>query len=337
MGNERSTLVGSPVVVAPGKLFLVGEYAVLEEGPAVLAAVNRHAVAQFLPGGSSTSKVVEEAVSRARAEIGEAAAALPAGSVLVDTDAFREGQQKLGLGSSAATAVASVAAVFESAGVPVRDHRERIVKVALAAHRAAQGEVGSGADVVAAVHGGLLEVTRPKGGAPEVATLPMPVGLRLVVFWTGGSASTPAMIEGVRQFARANPSAHRELMSSLRELALRFITELRAGNATGAVTAAGRYGKRLETLGALASVPIVTPACARAAEVAKELGGIAKPSGAGGGDIGVAMFATPEAARVFARALSKPIAPLHLELDRLGVRRRLPDEPEPEPSGLFDV
>ena len=41
MGSERNTLVGTPVVIAPGKLFLIGEYAVLEDGPAVLAAVNQ--------------------------------------------------------------------------------------------------------------------------------------------------------------------------------------------------------------------------------------------------------------------------------------------------------
>jgi phosphomevalonate kinase len=86
-----------------------------------------------------------------------------------------------------------------------------------------------------------------------------------------------------------------------------------------------------------ASVPIVTDAFTRASELAKELGGIAKPSGAGGGDIGVAMFATPEAARLFARALPKPLAPLDVDLDRMGVRRRSPDELSTENSGLFHV
>jgi phosphomevalonate kinase len=335
MGGERSTLVGTPVVIAPGKIFLVGEYAVLEEGPAVLAAVSRHAVAQYIPGMDAMSNVVREAVERARAEIGEAASALPPGSVLVNSDDFQHGNQKIGLGSSSATAAAAVGALFESAGVSVEKNRERIYTIALAAHRAAQGGAGSGADVAAAVHGGLIRVERQPAGAPLVESLPLPAGLHLVVFWTGQAVSTTNMIEGVQKFAKKDPNAYRQMIDNLRETAEKFVTELRANSATGAVAAAGRYGRRLAVLGAAASVPIVTGTFTRASELAKELGGIAKPSGAGGGDIGIAMFAIPEAARLFAHALPKPLTPLDVDLDRLGVRRRLPDEANTETSGLF--
>ena len=337
MGGERSTLVGTPVVIAPGKIFLVGEYAVLEEGPAVLAAVTRHAVAQYVPGMEPMSNVVREAVQRAKADIGEAASALPPGSVLVNTDDFQQGQQKIGLGSSSATAVAAVGALFESAGISVENNRAQVFAVAHAAHQAAQGGVGSGADVAAAVHGGLIKVERQPEGAPLVEPLTPPAGLHLVVFWTGQAVSTTNMIEGVQKFARRDPAAYRQMIDNLREIAERFVAELRAGSATGAVAAAGRYGRRLAVLGAAASVPIITPAFTRASELAKELGGIAKPSGAGGGDIGIAMFATPEAAHLFARALPKPLAPLDVDLDRLGVRRRLPEETSSESSGLFHV
>ncbi len=101
-------MVGTPVVTAPGKIFLVGEYAILEGGAAVLAAVNRYAVAQFVPGMDPASKVVAEAVKRATAETGEAGSALPLGSVLVNSEDFMQGNRKIGLGSSAATAVAAL-------------------------------------------------------------------------------------------------------------------------------------------------------------------------------------------------------------------------------------
>jgi mevalonate kinase len=337
MSGERSTLVGTPVVIAPGKIFLVGEYAVLEEGPAVLAAVTRHAVAQLVPGMEPMSNVVREAVQLARAEIGETASALPPGSVLVNTDDFQQGNQKIGLGSSSATAVATVGALFESVGIPVDKNRARVYAVALAAHQAAQGGTGSGADVATAVHGGIIKVERQPVGAPLVEALTPPPGLHLVVFWTGQPVSTMNMIQGVQKFAKKDPSAYRQMIETLHETAGRFVAELRAGSATGAVELAGRYGRRLAVLGAAASVPIVTDAFNRASELAKELGGIAKPSGAGGGDIGIAMFATPEAARLFARALPRPLAPLDVDLDRLGVHRRLPDEASSENSGLFHV
>ena len=37
-------------MLAPGKLFLAGEYAVLDGGVAVVAAASRYALAQFQPG-----------------------------------------------------------------------------------------------------------------------------------------------------------------------------------------------------------------------------------------------------------------------------------------------
>ena len=40
---------------APGKLFLAGEYAVLAEGTAVVTAVDRRAVARFVPGGAPST------------------------------------------------------------------------------------------------------------------------------------------------------------------------------------------------------------------------------------------------------------------------------------------
>jgi mevalonate kinase len=335
MSHDRTTLVGTPVVSAPGKIFLVGEYAVLEEGIAVLAAVTRYAVAQFIPGMDPMSPVVAEAVQRARAELGETSSALPPGSVLVNSDDFYQGEQKIGFGSSAATAVASVGAVFESAGIALDARRSQILTIADAAHRAAQGGAGSGADIAAATYGGLVKVERQGGASPLVESLVPPASLHLVVFWTGQPASTKDMIAGVQQFARKDPGAYRQVIDNLRDTADRFVAELRAGSATGAVAAAGRYGRRLGVLGAAASVPIVTEDFRRAADVAAELGGIAKPSGAGGGDIGVGMFATPESARLFARALPKPMLPLDVDLDRVGVHRRMPDDEDLENAGLF--
>jgi phosphomevalonate kinase len=337
MATTRNTLVGSPVVTAPGKLFLIGEYAVLEGGPAVLAAVNRRAVAQFLPGLEPMSAVVAEAVRLARAEIGEASSALPAGSVLASSEDFENGGQKLGLGSSSAVAVAAVGAVFEAVGKPVAANRDRIFALAYAAHRAAQGGSGSGADVATAAYGGLLKVVRQGEGTPSALPLTIPTSLHAVVFWTGKPVATTGMIQAVQQWAQKDRRAYEQLIAELRETAEKFIAGLQAGNATATVAAAGRYGRLLEQLGTAARSPIVTDVFKRAADLAKELGGAAKPSGAGGGDIGIAMFATPETARLFARALPDPLTALDVDLDQRGVYRRSFDDVDPGKSGLFHV
>src|ERR1017187_10041986 len=102
MSGERDTPIGTPVVIAPGKVFLVGEYAVLDEGCAVLATITRYAEAQFIPRMDSMSPMVAELVNRAKTELGEAAAALPPGAVFVNSDDFHFGCAAGGLGSSAA-------------------------------------------------------------------------------------------------------------------------------------------------------------------------------------------------------------------------------------------
>ena len=337
MRELRTTLTGTPVVAAPGKIFLVGEYAVLEGGVAVLAAVSRYAVAQYVPGFEPQSPVVDEAVKRALAAIGEASAALPPGSVMVDTDAFCQGKFKIGLGSSAATAVATVGAMFEAAGLSIEGLQHQVFAIAEAAHRAAQGGVGSGADVATAVYGGFIKFQRSADGAPCVESIPVPAGLHLVVFWTAEPADTRAHVESVRAYAKTAPSSYHMLLGALRATADRFVSELAAGRATGAVVAAGRYGQQLDDLGKAAGVRIVTATFGRAASLARELGGSAKPSGAGGGDIGVAFFATPEAAALFARACQPAVSVLDVSLASSGVYRRSAEQPLVETRGPFYV
>jgi phosphomevalonate kinase len=320
MSGEHDTPIGTPVVIAPGKVFLVGEYAVLDDGCAVLAAITRHARAQFIPRMDAMPPMVSELVRRTKTELGEAAAALPPGAVLVNTDDFQLGCAAGGLGSSAAIAVATVGAVYESLGLAVEERRAQISALADSGRRAIQGDVGSGADTAAATYGGLIQITRHKDTLPSIERLAPPVGLHLVLFSAGGSISTRQMTTGLREYARHEPAAFEHAMANLREIAHRFVAEVAARRATGAVVAAGKYGEELAKLAAAASVPILTETFAQASELAREFGGIAKPAGAGGGEIGVAMFATPEAAKLFRNACTQPLAPLEGDIEPLGVR-----------------
>jgi phosphomevalonate kinase len=330
MSGEHDTPIGTPVVIAPGKIFLVGEYAVLDEGCAVMAAIARHARAQFIPRIDAMPPMVSELVRRIKAELGEAADALPPGSVLVNTDDFQLGCAAGGLGSSAAIAVAAVGAVYESLGLAVEERRPQILTLADGGRRATQGDVGSGADTTAAAYGGLIQVTRHKDTLPRVDRLIPPAGLHLVLFLAGRSLSTRQMMTGLRDYAQHEAAAYEHAITSLREIAHRFVEEVTAGHATGAVVAAGKYGEELAKLAAAASVPILTENYARASELAHAFGGIAKPAGAGGGEIGIAMFATPEAAKFFRLACTEPLTPIECDIERSGVRCRSPEPTEDE-------
>jgi phosphomevalonate kinase len=324
MAGEHNTPIGTPILIAPGKIFLVGEYAVLDEGSAVVAAIGRYARAQFIPRAETMPPLVAEVVKRAREHLGDVTAALPSGAVLVDTNDFELSCPTGGLGSSAAIAVAAAASVYESLGLDLGEHKAEILAIADAGRRIAQGNVGSGADTVAAAYGGVIEVARSKGAAPILRNLAVPAGLHLVLFTAGPSISTKKMLAGLRAYAERKKGAFAHATAGLREISQRFVDELVAGSATGAVRAAGEYGDALAELALAAEVPIVSDDFAHAARFAREFGGIAKPAAAGGGQIGLAMFATPEAARLFRRACTAQLAALDGDLDVDGVRCQAP-------------
>lgn len=321
--NDRTTLRGAPVVVAPGKIFLVGEYGVLEGGSAVLTAVSCNAIAQYIPGLEAASPIVEKAVLLSREALGELASAIPEGSVLVDTGQFRRGENKIGVGSSAATAVATVGAVFEYCGRPVAQHRDEIFEIADAAHRAAQGGVGSGADVAVATYGGFLHFQRSEGAAVLREALPAPQGLSLVVFFSGHPASTVQMVRSVMALKTDTPPLYKWLMDELKTLGGRFVSALGSNNLPGVISATNQYHETLVELGSSARLPIVTPVFEAAATLARSLGGAAKPSGAGGGDLGIALFAEPEAATAFSSRCPEGLSVLDVRPEPLGVRRRV--------------
>jgi phosphomevalonate kinase len=322
------TLRGSPVVAAPGKVFLVGEYAVLEGAPAMLAAISRHAVAQYLPDLSPQSPVIAETIKRTIATLGELGPALPPGSALVNTAQFRHKVGKLGLGSSAAAAVAAAGAVMAFVGVDLATRREILFTVADEGHRAAQGGVGSGADVAAAVHGGFISFARLAGEKPRVRKLTRPPGLELVVFWTGRPSSTPALIQAVQAFASRDRPTYRSLIDELRQGAEAFVAAFEANDAPGVIASADAYGRLLEKLGSSAGVGIVTPPFAEAAALARSLGGAAKPSGAGGGDVGIALLASTDAVAEFGRRCPPGVSVLDVKTDPDGARRRQPETVE---------
>jgi phosphomevalonate kinase len=331
VSGERQTLRGSPVVAAPGKVFLVGEYAVLAGAPAVVVAISRFAVGQYVIGFEPASEFVDEGVRSVLSAIGESAAAIPPGSVLIDSTSFSVGGKKLGLGSSAAVVVVAVGAVMEMAGVAVADNRALCFSLAEQAHRVAQGGVGSGADVAAAVHGGLIQYRRPTmsgmGMSDGASTISMdfPPDLRLVVFSEGKPASTPQLIQIVDAFAERSPAEYAALMSMLADHAETFIEALVGGNPTAAISVARSYAGGLTELGERSGAPIITPRFELAADLAINLGGMAKPSGAGGGDVGIGLFTEDVAARTFASRLEQlGLRVLDVEIDLNGVHRRRP-------------
>lgn len=283
---------------APGKLVLVGEYAVLEGAPAWVTAVDRYVTVHATSGEPSLTVRAPEkqrvdlrfvnGTWQADAPWGLAAAAVTEafGSALpaleADSRSFylesAEGREKAGFGSSAAVVAALLRAGRYASASP-----DDLFLAARAVHHRAQGGVGSGIDIAASVYGGSF-VYRMDSVKPRMKSLNIAASLGVTAIWLGRSASTPDLVRQVLDFKFENPGEYETLMESLRLNAGQAIYHAERNDVLALLDALADYGRRMGQLGRSAGVPIVT-------DVMEEIEGLlagdaaVKPSGAGGGDI----------------------------------------------------
>ena len=261
------------IASAPGKIVLSGEYAVLWGAPAVCMAVDRRAVATVQPADacslttpgftdSDPFRVVDALSPGGR----------PACDITLDTTAFANNGSKIGLGSSAALTVALAAAL---------DNSVEIYEQTLAAHKRLQGNSGSGVDVAAAVHGGLLEYSMT---SREAASLPWPNGLAFRVIWTGVPVSTGEKLKKLA--AQAGQPAMRS-RSALLLVAPRMAQAWRSADAGAILETYVTYIGVLRQFSVDHDLGIFDAGHDKLTDAAMADGLVYKPSGAGGGDIGM--------------------------------------------------
>lgn len=291
-------------VFAPGKAILAGEYAVLHGAPAIAVAVDRDVIASDEAGGEESPFV------RAAKAYAAKSGGAQLGDVRVDSSALYEGGEKLGLGSSAAVTAAVVGLAMAKAERTLEP--QVLFAVADEAHAEAQGTRGSGVDIACSIYGGAIRFVR-KNREVDVRPVDLPDGVRLSFIWAGQPASTAELIGRVKALAEAQPSRHEAAIGRLVSHAHAFATAVNANDAEALVRAADHYGKAMAALGDTAGCEIVTKPHAVFAALARRHGGAAKPSGAGGGDLGVAFTVGVEATqrlREDARAAGLTLLPL---------------------------
>jgi len=261
---------------APGKLVLMGEYAVLDGAPSLVAAVN-----------AGVSCAWEASAERRIITPGPdtfARAALDHAGVTTGTWTFGNynappTDTKPGLGGSAGATVAALLAARTVAGEPT----EQLFADAFRVHHDVQGS-GSGVDVAAAVAGGVI---RYKMGQPPVPVSP----IELVVVWSGQSAKTGPRVQQYQAW-------------SDRAAFVAETTRLVSAFADDPIAATRAARRLLEDMASQAGISYTTPALTAIADLAEAHGGAAKPSGAGGGDCAVAVFADALSAVEYRHALT---------------------------------
>ncbi|QDY75196.1 phosphomevalonate kinase [Streptomyces qinzhouensis] len=332
---------------APGKLFVAGEYAVVEPGnPAILVALDRHVTVTVTGtgtgGGGGAGVVISSDLGRravgrrgphgrlvfdgegegrrARSALAHVVSAIetvdrllaerglpvPVLEVSVSSRLHEDGR-KFGLGSSGAVTVATVAAVAAFCGLELTlGDRFRLALLATAE----LDPNGSGGDLAASTWGGwieyrapdrvfVLDLARRLGVDRAVHTpwpghtvrrLPPPDGLSLEVGWTGNPASTASLVSALHRRTWRGTVSHRRFVETTADCVRAAAVALHAGDGRGLLHQVRRSRRELARLDDEVGLGIFTPGLTALCDAAEALGGAAKPSGAGGGDCGIALL-----------------------------------------------
>jgi phosphomevalonate kinase len=343
---------------APGKLVLLGEYAVLEGAPALVLAVNRRAQVRIETrnGGlcdvhapdlgisgavmavdaaglhwqcdaavAAKLSLVEHVWQGLRRE-GLAPSAGEGFSLHLDTSGFftanSEPRAKLGLGSSAALTVALASALAAYAGhADVLADRLQWVRRLLHMHGGWQGGRGSGVDIGASVAGGLIRY-QLAGTArePGYTSLPWPMaGVHCLFVWSGQSVSTNDFLQRLAQWRVQRAADYTAHMDELGRLSEAALQALDRRDPQSFIRLTKDYAAALQAFGHACGLEIYSPEQKKLAELASHAGVSYKPCGAGG-DFGVVFADDAERLATFERAIVP--AGMHvvpLDLDSQGV------------------
>lgn len=320
-----SHLVRTTNASAPGKLFILGEYAVLEGAPALLSGVRQRAIAEISTrvdinnsgqdkkGSMVWMQAAENTSAESVKDVPLLAAAI---SVLaekgliepgiansrvisLDTGSFHYEGSKLGLGSSAALTVAVVACLLQDGDQWKNMDTSDFLALCMTVHRNFQGGMGSGADVATAVYGGCIAFM--SGKVPERLTLPENLAIGFV--WTGRPAGTTDYIKKLYNWREARVESYNSHLNHLKMLAEEGIKECKSNNVDSFIEIVTEYNLGLEKLSQQSGMMFYNADHQRLCRLSIDAGCIYKPSGAGGGDFGVFMSSSRETVGSLERVL----------------------------------
>jgi phosphomevalonate kinase len=307
------------IVRAPGKIVLWGEYAVLTGAPAAVMAVDRWARVELQPTKANwrfgSRGFLSPALHKSTAEYCAAPTVRLAETILQhwgytefpepfqlnsDSRAFHHANgTKLGLGSSAAICCATYIALAKLL------NKSTSVTEVMQIHHAFQGGKGSGLDVAASWHGGVIRFSKTGTTAWS-----WPEHWHWQALWTGQAASTPSSLGSFSTWQETHDTKPLVDLTQTCEELFR----------NPSLALLQHYADQLAMFDKAAQLNIFTPAHTHLATIAHDHGLIYKPCGAGGGDIGLACGEDPDALKAFAsRAADNQFVPLNLEIAGHGV------------------
>ncbi|MDP2813180.1 MAG: phosphomevalonate kinase [Erysipelotrichaceae bacterium] len=324
-----------------GKLFLAGEYAVVQPGqPAIILATDRRIRVtietshQFcLRNINNQKEFVFDDLNVSDDYWKFAVAALnvfyrllheidyiysPV-SVTVDSNLDSADGRKLGLGSSGAI----VAAIIKGLNRFYQLNLDSVAIFKLCVISQSDLKVrGSYGDLAAAIYGGIIRYTRfdeidMNGSISDllknewlqlsISYLNVPFDLHWVVGWTGEPVSTQNRVDWVNEFRK------NEEYIRLLDLSKKIVQDMiHSHDIEGFMFGIRKYRDWLNHLETITKLTIETPQIKLFIEICAQHHGSGKSSGAGGGDCAIAFF--PHKVAINDILLSKGIMPLTMQI-----------------------
>ena len=324
----------SIIARAPGKVVVLGEYAVLKGAPALVLAVDCYCRAEISQSSDAQCHLRSWAPelremrfdSSARSGVPLVDAVVhgsSAGSAWrgeLDSRALYSGLGKLGIGSSAAalTAWAGVWRTFVGLGSLEKNTENLSALIGL--HRTLQGGFGSGLDVAASLFGAMISFELKEESAPVVCSVRLPGSVAFAGVFVGRSLSTQDFLSRFNDWQIECPAQAAERLVALACLAETGCAAARENDGGAFLSAVAEYGEGLAHLGEAMGIDIVTSAHREIASEAKRYSVVYKVSGAGGGDLGLAFSADTEALDAFLRNMENSrYKIINLRLDEQGL------------------
>src|SRR5699024_3696492 len=126
----------------------------------------------------------------------------------------------------------------------------------------------------------------------SITPISLPEELRFCVGWTGSPASTKKLVTEILKLKRSDPQAFTAFLNDSNHAVEMLLRGVREQNMVKFLAGIKENRKALANVGVQANVPIETPLLGILCSIAEENNGAGKPSGAGGGDCGIAFVTT---------------------------------------------
>tara|TARA_B100001105_G_scaffold197114_1_gene160931 strand:- start:237 stop:1250 length:1014 start_codon:yes stop_codon:yes gene_type:complete len=321
-------------VSIPGKIVISGEYAVLDGALAILTTLNQKVNIKIQESDKNHNVYLTSALEGVfpfatdddaniiwlEADPGTYGLLLQHAfkilkpmikeklSIIVDSSEFfrttKDGTAiKLGIGSSAAVSVGITQALFQYQEIV--SSPGNLLTQANIIHQTLQGKQGSGIDVTCCfADQGIIECTKDSVKNQTWSILNWPYGLHLKVLTTGQGASTKRLVTNYKRASNLYPKEFKNSLDQFMGITQNLSHAWKSEDVDHIIGLLTAYDVQIKKLDKIGDIGIYTQVHTEVQNIASRYNVFYKPSGAGGGDIGLAFSSSLDELNDFSDEIS---------------------------------